>query len=75
MCLRILMFISVYLQLLVVSINSSNMIESQEQLKQTISALRLSVQNKDEQMASKNRELQELKKALCRKQTAPARAT
>ena len=51
------------------------MIESQEQLKQTISALRLSVQNKDEQMASKNRELQELKKALCRKQTAPARAT
>jgi len=50
------------------------MIESQEQLKQTISALRLRVQNKDEQIASKNRELQELKKALSRKQTAPARA-
>ena len=61
MCLRILMFISVYLQLLVVSISSSSIIESQEQLKQTISALRLSVQNKGEQIASKNRELQKNK--------------
>ena len=50
------------------------MIESQEQLKQRISALKLNVQNKDEQIASKDRELQKLKKALSRKQTAPARA-